>query len=83
MKFKKTVLLFVLLFCIALGTTEAQMSVASEHSETGISAERMGRYANFLESEISEGRIPGAVSLVMRKGEIVHQANLWLQQPNG
>lgn len=39
----------------------------------GMSSERLDRYASFLKQEIEDGRIPGAVSLVARKGQIVHQ----------
>lgn len=40
---------------------------------SGFSKERLERYDDFLTQEVAEGRIPGAVSLVMRRGQIVHQ----------
>jgi len=39
---------------------------------SGIDKERLNRYDDFLKNEIAEGRIPGAVSYIMRRGEIVH-----------
>ncbi len=40
----------------------------------GISTDRLKRYENFIKDEINKGSIPGAVSLIVRKGEVVHQA---------
>lgn len=42
----------------------------------GISSERLKRFDNFIKSEINNGNIPGAVALVYRNGEVVHQAAL-------
>ena len=39
---------------------------------SGIDKERLNRYDDFLKNQIAEGRIPGAVSYIMRRGEIVH-----------
>lgn len=38
----------------------------------GISLERLNRYSDFLEQEVKAGKIPGAVSLISRNGELVH-----------
>lgn len=70
-----THLLFSTVLLLLLTPLQSQMSATTDWSDTGISAERMERYANFLKSEIDAGHIPGAVSLVFRKGEIVHEAS--------
>lgn len=46
-----------------------------DSSETsGFSSVRLERYTHFLSTEIDDGRIPGAVTMVMRKGQLVYQA---------
>ncbi len=42
-------------------------------AQHGLSTERLKRYDLFLENEVNEGRIAGAVSLVLRNGEIAHE----------
>ena len=42
--------------------------------EAGMSVERLERFSKFIEKEIAENKIPGAVSMVYRKGHIAHQA---------
>lgn len=38
-----------------------------------ISAERLGRYDTFLERQIKLGKMPGAISYIVKDGQIVHQ----------
>ena len=52
-----------------------QATISTPES-VGISSERLDRYTNFLENEIDEGRIPGAVTMVLRKGQLVHEESL-------
>ncbi|MEL6123494.1 MAG: serine hydrolase domain-containing protein, partial [Bacteroidota bacterium] len=41
----------------------------------GINTDRLQRYTDFLQSEVDDRKIPGCVSLIMRKGEVVqHKA---------
>lgn len=75
MKLNKITLLLSLTFILSLSLLQSQMAATLEASNAGISEDRLERYENFLKSEINEGRIPGAVSLVFRKGEIVHEAS--------
>lgn len=60
-------LFIILTFLISASLIAQQPAVVS-----GVSLERLGKYEAFLEKETDEGRIPGAISLIMRKGEIVH-----------
>ncbi|MEX0289715.1 MAG: serine hydrolase domain-containing protein [Flavobacteriaceae bacterium] len=66
--------LSTIVFFLFISTTVAQLSTATASEKSGVSEDRLSRYENFLTTEIDDKKIPGAVSLVMRKGEIVHQA---------
>lgn len=68
MKTKFLSLLFSVAFTINLFS---QAAVIPEVVE-GISLERLERYEDFLQREIEEGRLPGAVTWIMRNGEVVH-----------
>ncbi|MEM9836475.1 MAG: serine hydrolase domain-containing protein [Bacteroidota bacterium] len=45
-------------------------------TKSGFSAERLARYEQFLQGEIDENRLAGAVSYVVRKGEVAHRGAL-------
>jgi CubicO group peptidase (beta-lactamase class C family) len=45
---------------------------SAKPEEAGLSSERLGRLDAFIEQAVSQGRIPGAVVLVARKGRVVH-----------
>ena len=64
-----TLLSFVSWFTISL-VAQAPISILS--NESGISASALQKYENFLQSEIDSGRIPGAISMVHRKGHTAH-----------
>ncbi len=64
-------LLFILL---TVSPITAQTTAPKSDVTAGVSQTRLARYDAFLQNEIDEGRIPGAVSLIMRKGQIVHEA---------
>lgn len=40
--------------------------------EVGLSSERLGRLSQALKSEVEQGKLPGAVAVVARKGRIVY-----------
>ncbi|WP_422858708.1 serine hydrolase domain-containing protein [Flagellimonas sp. S174] len=65
-----SLLVFVLSFIS--GYCQSGNIELSGDSQIGVSTERFKRYDRFLKDEISNGRIPGAVSFVMRKDEIIH-----------
>ncbi len=67
-------LAFILIFLIVpFSLTNAQSNRESFYNE-GVSIERLARYDAFLNKEIKEGRIAGAISLVSRNGKIVHNS---------
>tara|TARA_R110002020_G_scaffold164412_2_gene351013 strand:+ start:25977 stop:27227 length:1251 start_codon:yes stop_codon:yes gene_type:complete len=66
-------LLFLLLILAVPANGQTGSNTLSSVNISGIDKERLNRYDDFLKKEISEGRIPGAVSYIMRRGEIVHE----------
>jgi CubicO group peptidase (beta-lactamase class C family) len=74
MKLSQYPSLLFLTFLLLYASVHSQLAPETNLETTGISAARMERYTDFLTSEIEEGKIPGAVSLVMRRGEIVQDA---------
>lgn len=61
-----------LLILLCLVTRIQLYSQAEKKIISGISTDRLKRYEAFIKKEIEEGRIPGAVTLVMRNGAVVH-----------
>ncbi len=66
---------FLILLLILSGPIYGQSAsnVLPNVTISGVDKERLNRYDEFLKNEIVEGRIPGAVSYIMRRGEIVHE----------
>ena len=74
MKFHPYVIVLFTFLLVSLNAVHAQLATTTALETAGVSDQRLGRYANFLNREIEEGHIPGAVSLIARRGEIVHDA---------
>jgi CubicO group peptidase (beta-lactamase class C family) len=51
---------------------EPQPLAAATPEQVGMSVERLGRIATMLKKEIADGKLPGAVVMVARKGRIIH-----------
>jgi CubicO group peptidase (beta-lactamase class C family) len=51
--------------------------------DVGMSRERVGRIADVFAAEVEQGRLPGAVSLVSRRGKIVHFKAVGRRDPAG
>lgn len=62
----------ICLFLFILPSVLLPQSALPTTDIAGISKSRLDRYADFLQKEITDGRIAGAVSLIYREGEIVH-----------
>jgi CubicO group peptidase (beta-lactamase class C family) len=69
MKYNKN--LFAYLLLIVLFTTNA-FSQVTDKVIAGMSVERLDSYENYIKNAIEAGEIPGAVSMIMRDGELVH-----------
>ncbi len=59
-------------FLVLSLTAQAQTFSESNPAALGFSPERLQRVDAFLQQWVSEGKVPHAVSLVIRKGQIVH-----------
>ena len=67
-------LLFLLLILVMPANGQTGTTAPPSVTISGIDKARLNRYDDFLKKEINEMRIPGAVSYIMRRGEIVHEA---------
>ncbi len=61
-----------LVFLVGLISVFQVIAQPQEKIVSGVSSERLKRYEAFIKTEIDQGRIPGAVSLIVRKGAVVH-----------
>jgi CubicO group peptidase (beta-lactamase class C family) len=48
---------------------------------SGISSDRLGRYERFIKTEIEQGKIPGAVVMIVRDGVTVHEGSYGYKNP--
>lgn len=72
---KRIVSVFICSFLfITFSSLKGQQNRNIDFNKAGISEERLATYEAFLQKEIKEGKIPGAVSYIMRRGQLVHKA---------
>lgn len=73
-RFFATFLVLVLGFqCLAIATPQAPSKAASEKPSSGFSRGRLARVDQVLQRYVDEGRIAGAVGLVLRNGQVVYE----------
>ncbi len=70
---KKNILLVLLFLFLSHADLKAQSTTETRSSEIGISTKHLARYDAFLQKEVNEGRVPGAVSYIVRRGEVIHK----------
>ena len=58
---------------------ELQPLATAAPEQVGMSAERLGRISAVLKKEIADGKLPGAVVMVARKGKIVYSDAIGFQ----
>ena len=58
---------------------ELQPLVTATPEQVGMSAERLGRITTMLKKEIADGKLPGAVVMVARKGRIIYSDAIGFQ----
>jgi CubicO group peptidase (beta-lactamase class C family) len=58
---------------------ELQPLAAATPEQVGMSAERLGRITTALKKEIADGKLPGAVVMVARKGKIIYSDAIGFQ----
>ena len=56
----------------AVSARELQSLTSGTPEQVGMSAERLGRIATMLKKEINDGKLPGAVVMIARKGKIIY-----------
>jgi len=62
-------------FLMATGPVQSKEIPSADPKDVGLSAERLDRIGNWLESEIAAKKIPGAVVLIARRGKVAwHKA---------
>jgi CubicO group peptidase (beta-lactamase class C family) len=71
-KLQRLSYLFLLLSFAVSISTYAQNGSSADATSAGFDSDGLENYENYLEKEIAAGRIPGAVSLISRKGHIAH-----------
>ena len=71
-KLQRLSYLFLLLSFVFSISTYAQNGSSADAASAGFDSDGLENYENYLEKEIAAGRIPGAVSLISRKGHIAH-----------
>lgn len=69
-RFKFLTLVFTF-FSVMVSYAQATMGSLET---AGFSSARLERYTQFLSTEFDNGRIPGAITMIMRKGQFVYQA---------
>jgi CubicO group peptidase (beta-lactamase class C family) len=70
---KMAMMVFIVAFVIFVVPTAWAASLSSAKPEqVGLSSERLDRMSQLLKSEIAQGKIPGAVVLIARRGQIAY-----------
>ncbi|NQV72614.1 beta-lactamase family protein [bacterium] len=65
--------LFVLIFVFSLSSVRAQtLTTTASPEQVGMSSTRLERLNGFMQRQIDEEKMAGGISLVYRKGELVH-----------
>src|SRR6266700_2693422 len=58
---------------------ELQPLATATPEQVGMSVERLGRITSMLKKEIADGKLPGAVVMVARKGKIIYSDAIGFQ----
>jgi CubicO group peptidase (beta-lactamase class C family) len=67
----------IALLVATVGWSQGLPSASPE--QVGLSSERLGRIGQVFRQEIAQGKLPGVVMLVARKGRVVYSENLGFQ----
>ena len=68
-------ILFISLFLLNTDAF-AQTMAEKHHATTAISQERIARYDTYLQNEVDQGRLAGAVTLIYKNGEKAHEKTI-------
>ena len=64
---------------LPVSARELQSLATATPEQVGMSVERLGRITTVLKKEIADGKLPGAVVMVARKGKIVYSDAIGFQ----
>ena len=65
-------MVFGVTFPYAANAQQAQLAQAGEDVAQGMSRERLDRIAGVMKQEVANGTFSGTVTLIARRGELVH-----------
>jgi CubicO group peptidase (beta-lactamase class C family) len=74
-------IILILATLLLLHTVEISQAQVSSKVVAGMSLDRLKHYEDYVKREISSGRIPGAVTLIVRKGETVYSSAIGISNP--
>ncbi|MFN0317352.1 MAG: serine hydrolase domain-containing protein [Burkholderiales bacterium] len=69
------------LLCIFASAVWAQDFPSAKPEEVGMSSQRLERLDTAFKREVDQGRLPGAVMMVLRRGRLVYSASMGVQEP--
>jgi CubicO group peptidase (beta-lactamase class C family) len=75
------VVFFVAAFCLSAGVWGESLE-PSHPEQVGMSSQRLGWISNVFKQEIDQGKLPGAVIMVARKGRVVYSETFGFQDKN-
>ncbi|NNF34613.1 MAG: beta-lactamase family protein, partial [Saprospiraceae bacterium] len=64
--------LYSVLIAICLSFNLHSQAAVDPGVKEGISLDRLDRYEQFIKGEIKDGKLPGAVTFIMRNGKVIH-----------
>ncbi len=72
MRARNSLIALTFVACLLPSTTPAQSPPAATPTSVGISGERLNRLSSTVQAFVDQGRAAGVVTLVVRKGKVVH-----------
>ncbi|MBW1815312.1 MAG: serine hydrolase, partial [Deltaproteobacteria bacterium] len=84
MKRKLSILIICISLCILIASCGSNFTIVKEYSKTapesvGLSSQQLDEITKMLKGDVAKGRIPGAVAMVFRKGEIPYLVSVGMQ----
>ena len=74
-----TALAAMVVVSLPVSARDLQPLTTAAPEQVGMSPERLGRVSSVLKKEIADGKLPGAVVMVARKGKIVYSDAIGFQ----